>query len=202
ELGIRPGRLTACALVALTTAVIAHGQEKPPEEKLPEVVVTAPPAREATPAPADVTGFATVLDTSSAPAGVTTLADTLSTAPGVQVREYGGLGSFSTVSVRGFSPGQVQVYLDGVPLSRANDEVVNLSDLPLDAIDRVEIYRGITPLVFAQSGPGGVVNLVPRQGGAQPVTAASTSYGSFEARQGDRARRARDRPWGPLPPRP
>jgi outer membrane receptor protein involved in Fe transport len=159
------------------------------------VVVTAPPARQTTPAPADVTGFATVLDTSNAPTGVTTLADTLSTAPGVQVREYGGLGSFSTVSVRGFSPGQVQVYLDGVPLSRANDEVVNLSDLPLDAIDRVEVYRGVTPLVFAQSGPGGVVNLVPRQGGAEPVTAASASYGSFDTRKVDLARSASDGPW-------
>ncbi len=157
--------------------------------------MTAPPEREATPAPKDVTGFATVLDTKDAPAGVSTLADTLSTAPGVQVREYGGLGSFSTVSVRGFSPGQVQVYLDGVPLSRANNEVVNLSDLPIDALDRVEVYRGVTPLAFAQSGPGGVVNLVPRRAGAEPFTAASASYGSFETRKVDLARSASSGPW-------
>src|SRR5262249_56257961 len=138
------------------------------------------------------------VDASPAPAGVNTLADARATAPGVQVRRYGGLGSSSTVAVRGFSPGQVQVYLDGVPLSRANNEVVNLSDLPLDAIDRVEVYRGVTPLVFAQSGPGGVVNLVPRRPGAEPVTAASVSYGSFETRKVDLARSASEGPWAYL----
>ena len=157
--------------------------------------MTAPPVREAQPAPADVTGFATVIDARGAPAGVSSLTDALSAAPGVQVRRFGGLGEFSTVSVRGFSPGQVQVYLDGVPLSRAADEVVNLSDLPLDALERIEVYRGVTPLAFAQSGPGGVVNLVPRRPGAEPLTAASVSGGSFATRKVNAARSAADGPW-------
>jgi iron complex outermembrane receptor protein len=159
------------------------------------VLVTAPPVPDAQPAPADVTGFATVIDTRGAPAGVSTVTDALSSAPGVQVRRFGGLGDFSTVSVRGFSPGQVQVYLDGVPLSRAADEVVNLSDLPLDALERVEVYRGVTPLAFAQAGPGGVVNLVPRRPGAEPLTAASVSGGSFLTRKVNLARSAAQGPW-------
>src|SRR5262249_427155 len=89
---------------------------------------------------------------------------------GVQVRRFGGLGDFSTVSIRGSAAGQVQIYLDGVPLSRAENEVVNLNDLPLDAIDHVEVYRGTTPLGFAQSGPGGVVNARARRPGDTPLT--------------------------------
>jgi len=165
------------------------------DERLPEVVVTAPREREEKPAPADVTGFATVIDTSTAPAGVSTLAETLAAAPGVQVRRFGGLGEFSTVSVRGFSPGQVQLYLDGVPLSRADNEVVNLGDLPLDALERIEVYRGVTPLAFAQSGPGGVVNLIPRRPGLAPLNAASVSYGSFVTRKVDVARSASEGSW-------
>jgi iron complex outermembrane receptor protein len=42
------------------------------------------------------------------------------------------------------------------------------------------VYRGTTPLVFAQSGPGGVVNVVTRRPGTTPLAAASLSYGSFE----------------------
>ena len=49
----------------------------------------------------------------------TTLADLLSSAVGVQVKRYGGLGSFSTVSIRGSTAEQVVVYLDGVPLNQA-----------------------------------------------------------------------------------
>ncbi len=164
------------------------------EEELGEVVVTAPRLAPET-APADPTAFATVIDTASAPTTVETLADALSDAVGVQVRRFGGLGDFSTVSIRGFSAGQVQIYLDGVPLSRADNEVVNLSDLPLDAVDHVEVYRSATPLAFAQSAPGGVVNVVTRQPGPEPLDAASASYGSFTTRKVDLARAASVGAW-------
>jgi iron complex outermembrane receptor protein len=85
---------------------------------------------------ADFTAFATVIDTSDAPREVTSLADVLSESVGVQVRRFGGLGAFSTLSVRGFSPGQVQIYFDGVPLTRADNETVNLGDLPIAAFIR------------------------------------------------------------------
>jgi len=164
------------------------------EQRLGEVVVTAP-AIAADTHGRDPTAFATVIDTTAAPAHVETLADALSDTVGVQVRRFGGLGDFSTVSIRGSSAGQVQVYLDGVPLARATNEVVNLSDLPLDAIDHVEVYRGTTPLAFAQSGPGGVVNVVTRRPGAEPLTAASVSGGSFGTRRTDVARAATVGAW-------
>ncbi|TMA70021.1 MAG: TonB-dependent receptor [Deltaproteobacteria bacterium] len=164
------------------------------EQRLGEVVVTAPSVGEPR-AAEDPTAFATVIETAAAPTEVKTLTEALADAVGVQVRRFGGLGDFSTVSIRGSSAGQVQVYLDGVPLSRAENEVVNLADLPLDAVDHVEVYRGATPLAFAQSGPGGVVNVVSRRAGGTPVTGVSTSYGSFETRKVDVARAASAGPW-------
>jgi outer membrane receptor protein involved in Fe transport len=159
-----------------------------------EVVVTAPPVSEETSA-RDPTAFATVVDATSAPGHVETLDEALADAVGVQVRRFGGLGDFSTVSIRGSSAGQVQVYLDGVPLARAENEVVNLADLPLDAVERVEVYRGTTPLAFAQAGAGGIVNVITRQPGDTPLTGASVSYGSFDTRKVDLARSARVGPW-------
>jgi iron complex outermembrane recepter protein len=159
------------------------------------VVVTAPPVSEATAPSADPTAFATIIDTRAAPTTVETLSDALADAVGVQVRRFGGLGDFTTVSVRGFSPRQVQVYLDGVPLARADNDTVDLSDLPLDAVERVEVYRGATPLRFAQAGPGGVINVVTRRPGSAPVTAASASYGSFATRKVDLTRSASDGAW-------
>ncbi|MGH7894900.1 MAG: TonB-dependent receptor, partial [Candidatus Binatia bacterium] len=73
------------------------------EERLPEIVVTAPPLRDQTPAPRDPTAFASVVETRDAAASVDTLAEALSDTVGVQVRRFGGLGDFSTVSIRGFS---------------------------------------------------------------------------------------------------
>ena len=158
------------------------------------MVVTAPRVSENLP-PGDPTAFATVIDTRSAPTLVETLSDALADTVGVQVRRFGGLGDFTTVSVRGFSPRQVQVYLDGVPLARADNETVDLSDLPVDTVDRIEVYRGSTPLRFAQGGPGGVINVVTRLPGSAPVTAESVSYGSFETRKVDVTRSASEGDW-------
>jgi iron complex outermembrane receptor protein len=168
------------------------------EDRLGEVVVTGPAVRDGVAEATAPTAFATVIDARAAPTEVETLADALADSVGVQVRRFGGLGDFSTVSVRGFSPRQVQVYLDGVPLSRADNETVDLSDLPLDAVERVEVYRGTTPLRFAQAGPGGVVNVVSRRPGTTPVTAASVSYGSFATRKADVTRSASRGPWSYL----
>ena len=183
--------LVSALLAAAASAARAEddGAAAPPQP-LPEVLVEASPVETPAAPLADVTASATVIDTSDAPTRVQTLTEVLSQAPGVQVRRFGGLGEFSTVSVRGFSPGQVRVYLDGVPLGRADDETVNLGDLPIDAVERVEVYRGTTPLAFPESGPGGVVNVVSRRPGATPLTAASASYGSFDTRKVDLARGA------------
>ena len=163
-------------------------------DTLGEVVVEAPPV--AAPGETrDPTAFATVIDTTSAPTQVETLAEALADTVGVQVRRFGGLGDFSTVSIRGSAAGQVQVYLDGVPLSRADNETVNLADLPLDAVDHVEVYRGTTPLDFAQAGAGGIVNVVTRRATEEPTTGASVSYGSFNTRKVDAVRAARVGAW-------
>ncbi|MFN8545130.1 MAG: TonB-dependent receptor [Candidatus Binatia bacterium] len=60
---------------------------------------------------------------------------------------------------------------------------MNLADLPLDAVASASRYRGTTPLAFA-SGPGGIANASSRPG-AEPITAASASYGSFTTRKAD-----------------
>jgi iron complex outermembrane receptor protein len=178
----------------LLALAAAAGRARAAEQRLGEIVVTAPPEPEEARGE-DPTAFATVVDTRTAPARVETLAEALAETVGVQVRRFGGLGDFSTISVRGSSAGQVQVYLDGVPLSRGESEAVNLSNLPLDAVERVEVYRSTTPLGFAQSGPGGVVNIVPRRPGDAPLTGASVSYGSFDTRKVDLVRSARVGDW-------
>jgi len=59
------------------------------------------------------------------------LATTLDAATGVNVRRYGGLGSFSTVSIRGSTSEQVQIFIDGVPLSSAVGGGIDLSCISL-----------------------------------------------------------------------
>ena len=114
-----------------------------------------------------------------------TLPDLLVQAPGVHVQQYGGLGAFSTVSLRGAPAGQVAVLLDGVPLASPGRSVTNLADLPLDAVEKVEVYRGLSPLTLGVGAPGGTINLVtlaPRT--HLDMRVAGGSFDTWEGRAG------------------
>src|SRR5262245_32681949 len=89
---------------------------------LPEVRVEgARPARGArTRLP---TAFTSDLSAGGTGHALETLPELLRHAPGVRVIEYGGLGAFSTVSLRGAPAGQVSVFLDGAPLTSASHGV-------------------------------------------------------------------------------
>ncbi len=125
------------------------------------------------------TKFMTVIDTSDSSGRVDTVSDVLSDSVGVQVNQWGGLGSFATVSIRGSSPSQVQVYVDGIPLNRARTGIANIGDLPLEDVEYIEVFRGFTPADFGSSGIGGVVNLVTKSG-KEKSAVTSASYGSYD----------------------
>lgn len=151
------------------------------------VVVEDAPAAAPTTGDLDATGFATVIRTDELPSRVATVPEVLDQAAGVTVRQYGGPGSFSTMSIRGSSAEQVVIYLDGIQLNRAQSGVVNLADIPLDTIEKIEIYRGTSPAKFGAAGIGGVVNIVTKKE-KEPLTArAAYTFGSFQTHKGDLA---------------
>ena len=104
----------------------------------------------------------------------------LDSTTGAVVRRLGGLGDFSAVSLRGSSFRQVQVYLDGFPLNPEGTDVVNLAELPLSMLERVEVYRSNPPAYFGASPVGGVVNLVTRSDSKSgAMEAMGGSYGTL-----------------------
>ena len=105
---------------------------------------------------------------------------------GVRVRRQGGLGSFATISVRGSSPSQVPIFLDGAPVGEARSGLVSLEQLSSADLDRIEVYRGFAPATLGEAGIGGAVNLVTRaapEGGA-PEVSSGLSAGSFDTWRG------------------
>ncbi|MBD3349514.1 MAG: TonB-dependent receptor plug domain-containing protein, partial [Candidatus Eisenbacteria bacterium] len=125
--------------------------------------------------------FATVHEVAEGAGRVSTLGDVIERGAGVHVRRHGGLGSYSAASIRASSPGQVEVYLDGIPLNSAMWGAVNLADIPIGSLEKVEVYRGGSPIRFGTAGMGGVVNLVTRAPGAGRATTAISAggYGAF-----------------------
>jgi outer membrane receptor protein involved in Fe transport len=101
---------------------------------------------------------------------------------GIQIREMGGYGSFSTVSLRGSSAEQVRIYLDGVPLNQALGGGVNLSTIPITTLDRVDVYRGVIPPQYGGSGTAGVINFRTRAPSDTLQWRLRSSYGSWGTR--------------------
>ncbi len=126
-----------------------------------------------------VTGFAETIPVLEERKRVTDLSEMLSRSVGVQVRSLGGLGAYGAASIRGSTPNQVPVFLDGIQLNVGGVSVVDLGDLSLDVLDSVEVYRGNAPLALGTSGIGGAIVLRTRRFD-QPVTELSGSYGSWD----------------------
>jgi len=134
-------------------------------------------------AAAHPSAFSTTIDQERAAQEAATLPEVLSETVGVQVRSLGGLGAFSAVLIRGSSPQQIAVFLDGIPLNRAGADAVDLSTLPFFLLDRIEIFRGFLPAEFGSSAMGGGINLVTRFPTAKATHEVFASMGCWYMRR-------------------
>ena len=133
--------------------------------------------------PAAQTGFSAIIERERFADRIMSLADVVQEESGVQIRQSGGLGAFASVSVRGASSQQVNVFLDGLPLNDANGGAVDLGRIGLADIGQIEIYRGITPIQLARPGLGGAVNIRTLRPDDDRVTRLQAGYGSFNTRR-------------------
>lgn len=95
---------------------------------------------------------------------------------GVAIRASGGVGSASRLSVRGLEGKRIGFFIDEMPLNEQSD-FSDLNDIPVDMIERIEVYKGVVPAKFGGSSMGGAVNLVLKE---YPDHYADFSY-SYEA---------------------
>ncbi len=116
-------------------------------------------------------------------AGKTSLAEALVGQPGLQVRSAGGLGQWSGALLRGADASQVAILIDGVPLQRGGQSAIDLSQLPIDGLERVEVYRSLPPLSVGIDAIGGAINLITRKGRGAPSFWGVLGTGSFGLRK-------------------
>lgn len=99
-----------------------------------------------------------------AAAGITTINDALKLSAGVDVRQRGGFGIQTDISINGGTHDQLTILLNGVPLTNpqtghlAADFPVNLSD-----VERIEILEGAASRVMGTQAFSGAINIVTRR---------------------------------------
>ena len=115
----------------------------------------------------------TVIDMSNMRGTVSNVQDILAKTVGVTLRTSGGVGSSSRISVRGLEGKRIGFFIDELPMTEQTD-YLDINDIPVDMIDRIEIYKGVVPARFGGSSLGGAINIVIRE---YPDKYADLSYG-------------------------
>jgi iron complex outermembrane recepter protein len=132
------------------------------------------------------------------------LPDILAQVPGVQLTTLYGVtanGARTSVDLRGFgafATSNTLILVNGRRLNDVDMAQVDLSTIPLQSIERIEITRGNSGAVlYGDNAVGGVINIVLKSGaGGPPVTMrAEAGVGSFNTRLANISAATNFGPW-------
>lgn len=101
---------------------------------------------------------------------------------GLKVGQTGGLGSSSRIIVHGLEGNRIQILWDGIPMN-TSDGAFSLDEIPIDIIERIEVYKSIIPARFGCDGLGGAVNIVTKEFSTDYLD-ASYELGSYRTHKG------------------
>ena len=109
------------------------------------------------------------------------LGEVLAQTQGINVRRTGGLGSRTNFSMNGLTGNQIRFFLEGIPLEY-HGYTFGISTVPVNLIDRVEVYKGVVPIEFGADALGGAVNLITpkiKSGFSGSFSAQAGSFGTY-----------------------
>ena len=115
--------------------------------------------------------------------GVTTLSQALQMLGHINVSDLFGItGSRARLDMGGFGASGSQntlVLLNGRRLNDVDLSGANLSTIPLDSIERIEILRGTGSVLYGDNAVGGVINIITKSGFDIEESTAAVTAGSF-----------------------
>jgi len=126
-----------------------------------------------------VTGTRDVQEVRKVPANVTvitkeeiqssnaqTAIDLIRSEVGVIVRDFYGTGKTASVDIRGFGetgPLNTLVLVDGRRVNEIDLSGVDWTQIPLDQIERIEVVRGASSVLYGDNAVGGVINIITKK---------------------------------------
>lgn len=162
---------------AMCFAALACGQAAAGVD-LPEVVVTESALPEEGEDKYLSPGAVTVVRAEEMAGEQRSLPELIESVPGLSVIRTRGRHGYTVASIRGSTSAQVAVYVDGVLMNLQSESAVDLSSIPTENVERIEVYRGYVPVRFGAQAMGGVINIVTKRPTA-PELRASLGIGSF-----------------------
>lgn len=107
------------------------------------------------------------------------VAEALREIPGVRIQSLGTQGESSSIRIRGANNDETLVLLDGVRINNPFDSDTNLSLIPIELIDRIEVLRGSQAVLYGGRAMGGVVNIITKKGSEEDEFRISFEAGNL-----------------------
>lgn len=187
------------ALPALVLAALSHAQSKDntaslnfsdADKPLPQVIVTGTRYEEDVQVvPAHVI---TISREQIATSNVSTVNEAIMRFGGVASRMSLSGGNELTADPMGFGDNagsNFVVLVDGIPMREGDATEVRLSGIPIESVERVEIQKGASAVLYGGGATAGVVNIITRASSLNGSGATSASvylgggsYSTYEAR--------------------
>jgi vitamin B12 transporter len=114
--------------------------------------------------------------------GIGTVLEALKAVPGADVAQSGSFGAVTSLFLRGGESDYVKVLVDGVPVNDPGGSF-DFAHLTTDNVDRIEIVRGPSSVLYGSDAVTGVIQIFTRNGarGVQgEVAARGGTYSTVE----------------------
>ena len=171
--------LCACTFLILPVSIFAR--EGSDTVTMEEVVVTATRDKEEIrKIPANVSVI-TAKDIEES--GATSIVEVLENLASINFISWSGNPSQAYIDMRGFGGdnpfGKTLVMLDGRRLNRPDMASVNWLQIPINNVERIEVVRGASSVLYGDSAVAGVINIITKRGVGKPKVNASVIVGSY-----------------------
>jgi outer membrane cobalamin receptor len=143
---------------------LAASKDEPQEKALimEEIVVTATKTAEKR---KDIPNAVIIMDkTDMQTSGAKTIGELLANEPGMDWQTYGNYGGApQEIHIRGMRGNATQVLVNGVSVNSPSFGSADVSKIPIDNIERIEVVKGSGSLLYGSGAMGGTVNIVTKE---------------------------------------
>ncbi|CAI6152070.1 MAG: Vitamin B12 transporter BtuB [uncultured Sulfurimonas sp.] len=116
-------------------------------------------------------------------ARVTTVNEAINRLGGLSMTQSGGVGTNSSMFVRGMATKHILVLIDGVRSNNPVTGTTEFSQLMLSNIVQIEIMKGSQSGVYGSDASGGVINIITSKAKQGLHSIANVEYGSFDSKK-------------------
>jgi iron complex outermembrane receptor protein len=104
-----------------------------------------------------------------------TVAEALTYVPGIRVST--GRKNAPSIQIHGMSQDKILVLIDGVPYYETKYGSLDLNQIPVDNIAKIEVTKGAPSVLYGPNALMGVVNIITKKGTEKPAAQATVEAG-------------------------